>query len=194
MISEHQKELDRLEENCRKIDKYFDTALECLNYCEEKIVSLTEEMNNLEDKSGKFSDIINSYDEYNDCFKDYISSTYGDYFTFMVFEVVFYLFSVILIIQTPVLVAKIVLIFMIIIATIFNFFLKRKVIGIKKEIKENVYKKYDIDLESLTDRDVDNIEMCLLKNKVRVVKINKEIDEYEFYIQWKNRELSRLSK
>ena len=49
-------------------------------------------------------------------------------------------------------------------------------------------------MESLTDRDVDNIEMCLLKNKVRVVKINKEIDEYEFYIQWKNRELSRLSK
>lgn len=191
ILSEQQKELDRLEENCYKIDKYFDTAEECLKYCEKRIVDLTEEASSLDNSANRFSDIINGYDDYYGALKDYITSKYDDYFTFVVLEIFVYLLSIAIIIQTPVMVAKIFFISIVIVVTSFNFWIVKEVNKIKEEIKKDVYERYNIDITSLSEEDIDDMEISLLQNKVRYVNINKEIEEYDFYIYWKKRKLER---
>lgn len=190
-MSEQQKELDRLEENCYKIDKYFDTAEECLKYCEKRIVDLTEEASSLDNSANRFNDIINGYDDYYGALKDYITSKYDDYFTFVVLEIFVYLLSIAIIIQTPVMVAKIFFISIVIVVTSFNFWIVKEVNKIKEEIKKDVYERYNIDITSLSEEDIDDMEISLLQNKVRYVNINKEIEEYDFYIYWKKRKLER---
>ena len=190
-MSDLQKEFDRLEENSEKMDKLFDTPSEGLEYSENRISSLEEEIYNLEKNFDKFNDIINSYDDYKDCFKEYIIKKYEDYSVFMFFEVFVYAFSIIIIIQTPVFIAKIFFVILLIIVTIFNFTVKNNVHKIRNDIKNEIYDKYGIDLTSLSAEDIDDMEMSLLQNKIRSVNLRKEIDEYEYYIFWKEKKMSK---
>ena len=190
-MSDLQKEFYRLEENCKKIDKRFDTASEGLKYSENRICALEEEIHNLEKNFDKFNDIINGYDDYKDCFKEYIIKKYEDFSFFLFCEVFVYVFSIIIIVRTPMLLVKIFFGLLMVIVTIFNFTIRNNVIKIRKEIKENVYEKYGIDVTSLSVEDIDDMEMSLLQNKIRSVNLSKEIEEYEFYLDWKKKKMGK---
>lgn len=188
-MSEQQKELCRLEENCYKIDKFFDTGEECLEFSRKQIISLEEEFANLEISSNRFSDIINGYNDYKECLKDYIINNYIDFFTFIVIECVIYFMSLSIILKTPEVLWRIVFLIAIVIVSLFNVGVCSNVVAIRKKIQQDIYSRYNIDLRSLTDEDVDNMSITLLQSKIREVKLDKEIEEYEYYICWKTRRL-----
>lgn len=184
---ELQKELNRLRENCKKIDSYFDDDMEALNYCKTRISSLNEEIEIFDNMASKFGDIISNYDDYKNCFVDYINEKYIDFGTFLVFQLLIFVISLILITSTLNIGIKLIFVFIIIIFICKNVWIYNIVCKKRENIAKGIYSKYGVDIAKLTEEDIDDMEMSLLQDKVRSVNLRKEIDEYEFYFNWKMR-------
>lgn len=184
-MSELQKEFAMLEENCKKIDNYFDTDSECLEYCESKIDSLNEEVDTLERDFNTFSDIIRGYDNYYGCFREYVINIFGSFKLFILFEVVAYLISLIVIFSTNDLIFRIIFIGLLFIITLYNYVVFKKVDKMKTDIWNNIYKKYDIDLNTMNEEEIEEIDLKSLRNRIRINKIENEIYEYRYYLCWK---------
>ena len=184
-MSDLQKEFEMLEENCKKIDNYFDTDSECLEYCESKINSLSEEVNTLERDFNIFSDVIKGYDTYYGCFKEYVGSIFGNFKIFVLFEIFVYLISFVVVFSLENLIFRIIFIGMLFVVTIYNYIIVRRISKIKNDIRNEIYNKYDIDLTTMDEEEIEELDLKSLRNRIRINKIDDEIIKYRFYIRWK---------
>ncbi len=185
-MSELQMDFEKLKEKYKEIDKCFDSDEEALEYYKKQVRELDEEIKTISERADKYSGIVVCYDNYTECYRDYIIENYNNFKTYVFIQFFIVIAGLILMFYIPLFWARILLILFILLVIIYNLVIIFKVEKTKKSIKEELLNKYNIDINTLTEEDVEDMSLNVLCNKVKENNIFNEMREYSYFANMKS--------